>query len=318
MSISFTNQMLFKNFKQSLNLSLQIEAFTKKMQKDRNLQISKNKNNNNNMKFFDNSQNSKILNQSMKEISKKHLYRSISSNSKNKTKNLNNKSVYDVNNNSKFKKYDLLFKNNNNPNQRSDYFFKPTYEQKNKKINNNNPKKKNWINFSYSNIFINNSNNLYQKKNFNNNNNNNKYNMGSSVVSHRKKNSIDIRDLSDSPNHFNLLNEKTRISKIPWKIKKDGIDKRLDNDAIYNKYFKRIKYFPINNNLHGRFIIPFNRSNNSGKKKNGNNVSISNSSSFSLNKTSISGYNNNENNKNNENENNHKSFMGKKKIKPLK
>jgi len=318
MSISFTNQMLFKNFKQSLNLSLQIEAFTKKMQKDRNLQISKNKNNNNNMKFFDNSQNSKILNQSMKEISKKHLYRSISSNSKNKTKNLNNKSVYDVNNNSKFKKYDLLFKNNNNPNQRSDYFFKPTYEQKNKKINNNNPKKKNWINFSYSNIFINNSNNLYQKKNFNNNNNNNKYNMGSSVVSHRKKNSIDIRDLSDSPNHFNLLNEKTRISKIPWKIKKDGIDKRLDNDAIYNKYFKRIKYFPINNNLHGRFIMPFNRSNNSGKKKNGNNISISNSSSFSLNKTSISGYNNNENNKNNENENNHKSFMGKKKIKPLK
>ncbi len=332
LSISFTNQMLFKNFKQSLNLSLQFEAFTKKLQKDRNLlEISKNKKNNNNnnnnsnnnnkynnntIKFFDNSQNSKILNQSMKEISKKQLYRSISSNSKNKVKNLNNKSVYDINN-SKLKKYDLLFKNNNNPNQKSDYFFKPTFEQKNSKIKHNNSKMKNWINFSYSNIFINNSNNLYQKKN-NNNNNNNKYNMGSSVVSHRKKNSIDVRDLSDSPNHFNLLNEKTRISKIPWKIKKDGIDKRLDNDAIYNKYFKRIKYFPINNNLHGRFIMPFNRSNNSVKKKNGNNGSISNSSSFSLNKTSISGYNNNDNNKINENENNNKSFKGKKKIKPLK
>ena len=50
---------------------------------------------------------------------------------------------------------------------------------------------------------------------------NNKYYIGPSVVSYRKKNSIDVRDLSDSPNHFNLLNDKTRISKIPWKVKKD-------------------------------------------------------------------------------------------------
>ena len=147
--------------------------------------------------------------------------------------------------------------------------------------------------------------------------------MGSSVVSYRRKNSIDVRDLSDSPNHFNLLNEKTRISKIPWKMKKEGIDKKLDNDAIYHKYIQKINYFPIHNNLHSKFNVPFHKSNIA--KKNGNNVSnnnFSNSSSFSLNKTSISGYNNNENIKvyenDNENDKNLKSFRGKKRIKPLK
>ena len=321
MSISFTNQMLLKNFKQNLNLSLQFEAFSKKIQKQRNLlHVAKNKNHH--IKYIDNSQISKVLNHSMKEIpNKKQLYRSVSSNSKKKSssKNIFNKSLYDINHIT-MKKYDLLFKNkniniNNNPIQ--NYFFKKKYEDKNKRTKNNS-KKINWINFSYSNIFINNSNNINQK------NNNNKYHyMGSSVVSYRRKNSIDVRDLSDSPNHFNLLNEKTRISKIPWKMKKEGIDKKLDNDAIYHKYIQKINYFPIHNNLHSKFNVPFHKSNIA--KKNGNNVSnnnFSNSSSFSLNKTSISGYNNNENIKvyenDNENEKNLKSFRGKKRIKPLK
>ena len=49
---------------------------------------------------------------------------------------------------------------------------------------------------------------------------NNKYYIGPSVVSYRKKNSIDVRDISDSTNNVNLLNNKTKISKISLKIKK--------------------------------------------------------------------------------------------------
>ena len=214
MSISFSNKLLLKNLKENFNLSMQFDLFKNKIERERNfLDMGKNKNNHN--KSIDNSQSSKSLNQSMKNNNKKQLYRSGSSSSQ----NIFNKSLYDINP-SLMRKYDLLIKNininhnHNNPIQKSDYYFKQKYEENNKKKKNN-TKKKNRINFSYSNIFINNLNNSNKKMT------NNKYYIGPSVVSYRKKNSIDVRDLSDSPNHFNLLNDKTRISKIPWKVKKD-------------------------------------------------------------------------------------------------
>lgn len=59
--------------------------------------------------------------------------------------------------------------------------------------------------------------------------------LDSSVVQYRKKSPMSIRDLSYSP-HQALLNEKSRIEKIPWKYKKKGIDSQQQNEAIYHKY----------------------------------------------------------------------------------
>ena len=59
--------------------------------------------------------------------------------------------------------------------------------------------------------------------------------LDSSVVQYRKKSPMSIRDLSYSP-HQALLNEKSRIEKIPWKYKKKGIDSQQQNEVIYHKY----------------------------------------------------------------------------------
>ena len=68
--------------------------------------------------------------------------------------------------------------------------------------------------------------------------------LESSVVSYRKKNtSNDIRDLSFSPKQM-YLNEKTRKSRIPWKIQKKGIDEKLNSETIYNNYINRFNKIP--------------------------------------------------------------------------
>ena len=65
-------------------------------------------------------------------------------------------------------------------------------------------------------------------------------NAESSVGVFRKKSPFQIRDLSDSPKQ-KYLNEKTRKNRIPWKIKRKGIDDKLDPINIYDKYIKKIK-----------------------------------------------------------------------------
>ena len=65
-------------------------------------------------------------------------------------------------------------------------------------------------------------------------------NLESSVGTYRKKNTSNIiRDLSYSPKQI-YLNEKTRQSRIPWKIQKKGIDEKIPNDQIYSKYIKKL------------------------------------------------------------------------------
>ena len=66
------------------------------------------------------------------------------------------------------------------------------------------------------------------------------HNLESSVVLYRKKSPYKIRDLSDSPKQ-KYLNEKTRNNRIPWKIKKKGIDEKLDSLSIYNRYMNHFK-----------------------------------------------------------------------------
>ena len=48
------------------------------------------------------------------------------------------------------------------------------------------------------------------------------------------------RDISDSPKQ-KILNSKTRLMKIPWKLKKDGINNNLDNKEIYSNYIKKFE-----------------------------------------------------------------------------
>ena len=66
------------------------------------------------------------------------------------------------------------------------------------------------------------------------------HHLESSVVVYRKKSPFKIRDLSDSPKQ-KYLNEKTRNNRIPWKIKKKGIDEKLDNLSIYNRYMNQFQ-----------------------------------------------------------------------------
>ena len=96
----------------------------------------------------------------------------------------------------------------------------------------------------------------YKKKKEENNNNKNTinkkpHNLESSVIVYRKKSPYKIRDLSDSPKQ-KYLNEKTRNKRIPWKIKKKGIDEKLDGISIYNRYMNQFQ--SKNNN-------PFKKSN---------------------------------------------------------
>ena len=73
-----------------------------------------------------------------------------------------------------------------------------------------------------------------------------KKNLESSVQEKRYKSPIGIRELSESPKH-KYLNKKTRLTRIPWKLKKKGIDNKLDYKQIYKDYKMVIKN-PFNQN----------------------------------------------------------------------
>ena len=75
------------------------------------------------------------------------------------------------------------------------------------------------------------NNNKFTKKN---------HHFESSVIVYRKKSPFKIRDLSDSPKQ-KYLNEKTRNNRIPWKIKKKGLDEKLDGFSIYNRYMNQFQ-----------------------------------------------------------------------------
>ena len=178
--------------------------------------------------------------------------------------NSNRKKTYEYSS----KTYNSNTKNNNNENKLDKTSIdKKKPNQKSQKIIFN---KKNLNNFSQKQqqqqqkykkqLSLNN-----EKKNNNNNNINkihkktiNKKNLESSVLTLRNVNKSPhlIRDISDSPKQY-LLNEKTRLSRIPWKEKKKGLDLDLTSDDIYNKYINKVKN---NNNLK-------NKINNINKKK---------------------------------------------------
>ena len=103
--------------------------------------------------------------------------------------------------------------------------------------------------------------------------------LESSVIVNRYKSPIAIRELSESPKQ-KYYNIKIRYERMPWKIKKKGIDEKIEPNLIYNKYINKI-------------INPFNKNNSkivnykNFKKNIKNNNSIRNSYNYKkkLNKT---------------------------------
>ena len=103
--------------------------------------------------------------------------------------------------------------------------------------------------------------------------------LESSVIVNRYKSPIAIRELSESPKQ-KYYNIKIRYERMPWKIKKKGIDEKIEPNLIYNKYINKI-------------INPFNKNNSkivnykNFKKNTKNNNSIRNSYNYKkkLNKT---------------------------------
>ena len=92
------------------------------------------------------------------------------------------------------------------------------------------------------------SNKKNKKNNYNNNNlslsKNKKKNYLKNIndissILYRKKSLLTYRDISDSPKQ-KILNTKTRLMKIPWKLKKEGIENNLDNKEIYSNYIKKL------------------------------------------------------------------------------
>lgn len=63
--------------------------------------------------------------------------------------------------------------------------------------------------------------------------------LESSVIVYRNKSPLVVKDLSYSPKQ-KYLNEKTRNSRIPWKIKKKGIDEKQTLEEVYKKYLDKI------------------------------------------------------------------------------
>ena len=102
--------------------------------------------------------------------------------------------------------------------------------------------------------------------------------LESSVIVNRYKSPIAIRELSESPKQ-KYYNIKTRYKGIPWKVKKKGIDEKIELNLVYNKYINKV-------------INPFNQNNSKivnykNLKKNNKNNSIRNKNNYKnkLNKT---------------------------------
>ena len=91
-----------------------------------------------------------------------------------------------------------------------------------------------------SNFYLSKEKNKNQKESNNNQFIKKTQHLESSVIVYKKKSPYKIRDLSDSPKQ-KYLNEKTRNNRIPWKIKKKGIDDKLDSLSIYNRYINQLK-----------------------------------------------------------------------------
>ena len=135
------------------------------------------------------------------------------------------------------------------------------------------------------------------------------HHLESSVAIYRKKSPFKIRDLSDSPKQ-KYLNEKTRNNRIPWKIKKKGIDDKLDGVSIYNRYINQFQ-IKKNNPFNKRNILKKKYKNkidnsflNNSKIKTNNYPFIPSTSNHKTLNISFSNYNNINNNlfwKHNEN-----------------
>ena len=255
--ISTTTDFKLKSF---INSSSQNYKSTKKINKT-NLQSK-----------FDEMANDKNKDKK-EEIDNNNVHLSLNkklSNSRynNSTTNKNSKNKYNSNKKNYINNYTSLLTQNkngfNNINTINNNILKSIkrldYDDKNNSKNINNLKnKKNSQNIQnkYNKSLSHNLNNKINGKNnkeqiINKEEEKNKMNkktskhLESSVIVNRYKSPIAIRELSESPKQ-KYLNIKTRYTRIPWKIKKKGIDEKLESNFVYKNFINRIMN-PFNQN----------------------------------------------------------------------
>ena len=161
--------------------------------------------------------NNKIININKNIIEKQNLQNSY----ENKTKGI----YFEKN----FKLKDNILNNINNLN---DFNNKSPSASKDKNIN----------------LFFINIKNYINKNGNNNIKRANKNYIESSAKNQRYKSPFEVRELSESIKN-KLLNQKTRYTKIPWKIKKKALDEKMEINDLYKYYMNKNKN-PFKKNNH--------------------------------------------------------------------
>ncbi len=96
---------------------------------------------------------------------------------------------------------------------------------------------------------------------------NNSKRLESSVIVNRYKSPLAVRELSESPKQ-RYLNMKTRYARIPWKVKKKGIDERLESNLVYKNYINKITNPFKQNNSKIVIYEKYKKKNSIGRKNN--------------------------------------------------
>ena len=145
------------------------------------------------------------------------------------------------------------------------------------KLNNFNNKSASISKDKNINVFFINIKNYINNKNENNKKTYKNYIESSVAANHRYRSPYEIRELSESEKN-KYLNQKTRYTKIPWKIKKKALDEKINIEDLYKLYMNKNKNPFKKNNKKIHNIKPVN--NNISNNKNIRNQILLNINNF--------------------------------------
>ena len=237
------NNLLFTNKIDKTNLNKKFEEIAYKINKN-----SKKKNNKREekkkMPLWKYIQSDQQLN----KINKKIISSSPNIERENKKGNGNINKIVNINKNIR----DKSILQNSYENKANDTHFEKNIKLKDNILNNKSASLSKDKNI---NVFFINIKNYINKIGNNNIKRANKNNIESSATNHRYRSPYEVRELSESIKN-KLLNQKTRYTKIPWKIKKRALDEKMEIGDLYKYYMNKNKNpfkknnTKINNKLH--------------------------------------------------------------------
>ena len=259
------NNILFTNKIDKTNLNKKFDEIAHKINK--NSKKSKNKYEEKKIPLWKYIQSDQQINQNNKKIvspphiSKKDIIKGNVNKIININKNIKDKIImqnsYENKNNDTHLEKNLKLRDNifNNINKLNNINNKSVSLSKDKNIN----------------VFFINIKNYINNKNGNNSiKRENKNYIESSPINQRYRSPYEVRELSESMKN-RLLNQKTRYTKIPWKIKKKALDEKIEIGDVYKYYIKNNKnpfkknnkkinkkvynIKPVNNNIKNNRII---------------------------------------------------------------